>query len=149
MPTTTQLWEYLLHFALSLEHCWEKPPFNNRGVSKTNCREFPSWLSCQWARARATRMWLRSLALLSGLRIRFLCCPGLWCRLRCGLDLALLWLWCRPAAVAPIGSLAWEPSYAARGCSPKKAKDKTNKQKQKTASQLCNRILPCHKKWIL
>ena len=27
-------------------------------------------------------------------------------------DLALLWLWCRPAAVAPIGLLAWEPPYA-------------------------------------
>ena len=26
--------------------------------------------------------------------------------------LALLWLWCRPAAVAPIGPLAWEPPYA-------------------------------------
>ena len=31
---------------------------------------------------------------------------------RCGTDLALLWLWCRPAAVAPIGSLAWELPHA-------------------------------------
>ena len=31
---------------------------------------------------------------------------------RHGSDPALLWLWCRPAAVAPIGSLAWEPPYA-------------------------------------
>ena len=31
---------------------------------------------------------------------------------RCGLDLVLLWLWCRPAAAAPIGPLAWEPPYA-------------------------------------
>ena len=30
----------------------------------------------------------------------------------CGLDLALLWLWCRLAAVAPIRPLAWEPPYA-------------------------------------
>ena len=30
-----------------------------------------------------------------------------------GLDLALLWLWWRPAATAPIGPLAWEPPYAA------------------------------------
>ena len=30
-----------------------------------------------------------------------------------GLDLSLLWLWHRPAAVAPIGLLAWEPPYAA------------------------------------
>ena len=28
-------------------------------------------------------------------------------------DLALLWLWCRLAAVALIGPLAWEPPYAA------------------------------------
>ena len=27
-------------------------------------------------------------------------------------DPALLWLWCRPAAIVPIGSLAWEPPYA-------------------------------------
>ena len=31
---------------------------------------------------------------------------------RCGLDPVLLWLWCRPVAVAPIGPLAWEPPYA-------------------------------------
>ena len=31
---------------------------------------------------------------------------------RQGSDPALLWLWCRPAAVAPIGPLAWKPSYA-------------------------------------
>ena len=27
-------------------------------------------------------------------------------------DPALLWLWCRPVAAAPIGPLAWEPPYA-------------------------------------
>ena len=26
-------------------------------------------------------------------------------------DPVLLWLWCRLAAAAPIGSLAWEPPY--------------------------------------
>ena len=31
---------------------------------------------------------------------------------RHGLDLVLLWLWCRPAAAAPIGPLAWEPPCA-------------------------------------
>ena len=31
---------------------------------------------------------------------------------RCGSDLALLWLWHRPAASAPIRPLAWEPPYA-------------------------------------
>ena len=32
---------------------------------------------------------------------------------RCGLDLTLLWLWCRPAATALIRPLAWESPYAA------------------------------------
>ena len=31
---------------------------------------------------------------------------------RCGLDLALLWLWRRLAAVAPVVPLAWELPYA-------------------------------------
>ena len=38
---------------------------------------------------------------------------------RCGLDLALLRLWCRPAAIVPIRPLAWEPPYAA-GVAPKR-----------------------------
>ena len=29
---------------------------------------------------------------------------------RCGSDSELLWLWCRPAAVAQIRPLAWEPA---------------------------------------
>jgi len=32
--------------------------------------------------------------------------------LRCGLDLVLLWLWYRPAAVAPNRALVWELPYA-------------------------------------
>ena len=32
---------------------------------------------------------------------------------RHGSDLALLWLWCRPEAADPIGSLVWEPPDAA------------------------------------
>ena len=31
---------------------------------------------------------------------------------RRGSDPVLLWLWCRPVATAPIGSLAWGPPYA-------------------------------------
>jgi len=41
---------------------------------------------------------------------------------RYGSDLALLWLWHRPAATAPIRPLAWEPPYAA-GVAPKRQKD--------------------------
>ena len=36
-------------------------------------------------------------------------------------DLTLLWLWCRLAAVAPIGPLAWEPPYVAGGALKKKS----------------------------
>ena len=54
-------------------------------------------------------MCVRSLALLSGLRIQH--CYELWscgvCH-RCGSDATLLWLWHRPAAAALIPSLAWE-----------------------------------------
>ena len=53
----------------------------------------------------------RSLALLSGLRIQ--CCHSCGVGRRHISDLALLWLWCRPVAVAPIRHLAWEPPYAA------------------------------------
>ena len=33
---------------------------------------------------------------------------------RWGLDLALLWLWRRPAAIALIRPLVWEPPFAVR-----------------------------------
>ena len=42
---------------------------------------------------------------------------------RCGLDLALLGLWRRPAATAPIEPLAWEPPYAV-GAALKRQKTK-------------------------
>ena len=53
---------------------------------------------------------VRSLALLSGLRIQY--CHELWCNCRHGSDPAWLWLWRRPVATAPILPLAWEPPYA-------------------------------------
>ena len=46
-----------------------------------------------------------------------------------GLDPALLWLWCRPAAVALIGPLAWEPPYAV-DVALKNKKQKTKKKKK-------------------
>jgi len=39
---------------------------------------------------------------------------------------ALLWLWCRPAATAPIRPLAWELPYATGA-----AQEKTKRQKIK------------------
>ena len=47
---------------------------------------------------------------------------------RCHSDLALLWLWCRPAAGAPVQPLAWELPYAA-GVALKQNKNKKNRNK--------------------
>ena len=70
---------------------------------------------------------VRSLPLLIGLTIRR--CRELWCRLQTRLGsrvaVALLWLWRRPVATAPIQPLAWEPPYAA-GAAQEMPK-KTNK----------------------
>ena len=41
-------------------------------------------------------------------------------------DPALLWLWCKPATVAPIQPLAWELAYAA-SAALKKQKNKNKK----------------------
>ena len=45
-------------------------------------------------------------------------------------DLALLWLWCRPAVVALIRPLAWELPYA-MGAALKRQKDEKKKKKKK------------------
>ena len=47
---------------------------------------------------------------------------------RHGSDLALLWLWRRPAAIAPIQPLAWEPPYA-EGAALERQKTKKKKKK--------------------
>ena len=71
-------------------------------------------------------MQVQSLALLSGLRIWH--CHELWCRSQTRLsDPELLWLWCRPAAIASIWPLAWEPPYAAGAAIKDKKKEKENK----------------------
>ena len=48
-----------------------------------------------------------------------------WVADRLGLDLALLWLWCRLAAVTLIRPLAWEPPYAVGAAIKKIAKKKS------------------------
>ena len=52
---------------------------------------------------------------------------------RHGSDPALLWLWHRPAATAPIRPLAWEPPYAV-GMALEKAK--RQKQTKKTPKKI-------------
>ena len=54
---------------------------------------------------------------------------GMGCRH--GLDLALLCLWCRPAAVVPIRPLAWDPPYALKRQKTKRQKKKKKKKKRK------------------
>ena len=68
---------------------------------------YPLWLSRLQTQPVSMKMWVRFLASL--------CVIAVSCGTRCrrGLDLALLWLWCRPATAAPIQHLAWELPYAA------------------------------------
>ena len=58
---------------------------------------------------------------------------------RHGSDPALLWLWRRPAATAPIRPLAWEPPHA-MGVALKRQKD----QKKKKILHLLNTYFEGH-----
>ena len=71
------------------------------------------------------KMWVRSLALLCGLRIGVAKSCGVG--RRCGLDLASLWLWHRLAAAVLIQPLAWELPYGA-GVALKRKKKKEKKR---------------------
>ena len=50
---------------------------------------------------------------------------------RCGSDPMLLWLWCRPAAVAPIQPLAWELLHAEGVALKRQKKKEKGKEKKK------------------
>ena len=54
---------------------------------------------------------------------------------RCGSEPALLWLWHRPAAIAPIQPQAWELPYAV-SVALKKAKKKKKKKKGRERENL-------------
>ena len=81
------------------------------------------------------RLWVRSLASLAslnGLRIQgsgVAVSSGVGHRL--GLDPALLWLWDRLEAIAPIGLLAWEPPYAMGVALEKTKRQKKKKKREK------------------
>ena len=66
---------------------------------------------------------VQSLASLSGY------CCRLQCRSQRQLRLVLPWLWYRPAAVAPIQTLAWEVPYATSAAIKKKRGKKKKKRK--------------------
>ena len=59
---------------------------------------------------------------------------------RCSLDLAWLWLWCRPAATAPFRPLAWEPPDAT-GTALKKTKDQKKKKKKEAKKTGSSNVL--------
>ena len=90
------------------------------------------------------RLQVQSLALLSGLRIQH--CHELWCRSQTWLKSGIAVLWCRPAAVAPIRPLAWEPPYAV-GVTLKRKKNlefcasKFNIKKVKRWSSHCGQVV--------
>ena len=58
-------------------------------------------------------------------------------------DMVLLWLWCRPAATAPIIPLAWDPPYA-MGMALEDKKKKKKKKKKRERERMEGNI-PC--KW--
>ena len=97
----------------------------------------------QWVKdpTLSLRMLVWSLASLSGLRIQLLSCGvghG------CGLDLVLLWLWCRPEAATLIQPLAQELPYAT-GMTVKSKKKKKKKliKKGVPAVVQCDRWYLC------
>ena len=71
-------------------------------------------------------MGVRSLALLSGLRIW--CCHELWCGSQRQFGSTLLWLWCRPAAAALIQPV-WELPYAIKAAQKRREKKKKRKKR--------------------
>ena len=72
-------------------------------------------------------MWLRFLALLSGLRMWHF--PELWCRLQTQLGSRVaVAVWCRLAAAALIGPLTWEVPHA-MGAALKSKKKRKRKER--------------------
>ena len=74
------------------------------------------------------RMWVQSLASLSGLQIQ--CCSEFWCRL---------------AAADPIWPLAWEFPYTAHSAlkyKKKKKKKKKNKEINENPIPIIKQVLP-------
>ena len=82
------------------------------------------------------------------------CCHELCVGRRCGSDHPLLWLWCRPAPVAPIRPLAGELPYAT-GTALKSQKRKKKKKERKMdpmeeniSSDTCKKPIVCFTGWL-
>ena len=112
-------WKKLLSFRLILRNLLELWLLQN-----TFSLEFPSWRrgnESNWEPwGGGFDPWPHSVGWGSGVAMS--CGVGS----RCGSDSALLWLWCRPAARAPIRPLVWEPSCAA-GVALKRQNKQTKK----------------------
>ena len=67
---------------------------------------------------------------------------GVGCRH--GLDPALLWLWRRPVATAPIQPLAWEPPYAAGAAQETPTTTTKDKKRQKNLKKKLKKIKIIH-----
>ena len=100
----------------------KKTPKQTNKQKTNKSWEFLLWLSGKLTRLVTMRTWVWSLALLSGLRIRY--CRELHVGCRPGLDLVLLG--CGLATTAVIQPLAWEHPYAMGAVAPSKKKKSTN-----------------------
>ena len=78
------------------------------------------------------------LASLSDLRIQR--CHELWCSRRGGWDPTLLWLWCRPAATAPIRPLARELPYTSGAALKKQNNNNDNNNNNKRRPTTANSL---------
>ena len=109
-------------------------PLGHQGNSLINSFEGVPVVA-QWKQIRlvSMRMWVWSLALLMGQESGVAVSCGVDCR--CSSDPALLLLWCRLAAVAPIRPLAWKLPCATGEALKGKAKQNQNKTKQHTKSK--------------
>ena len=121
------IWKLLRIHSLLLRSKWLLH-MKSRGV--------PVVAQWKWIRLGTMRLWVQSLASVSGLRIWH--CLEMWCRSQTRLGsgipvaLVLLWLWCRLAATALIRPLAWEPPIC-HGRGPRNGKKK-RPQKKKAGS---------------
>ena len=101
----------LKHTQLCRRKYWAWRYSRQEALHLPNYRESPSWLSgnkSDWYPwGCGFNPWPRLVGRGSGIAVSC----GVGCR--CAFDLALLWLWCRTAAVALIRPLAWELPYAA------------------------------------
>ena len=96
---------------------------------------FPLWLSGLRTRLVSMRMWVclipGFIQWVKGSGVAASCGVGRGC----SSDLAWLWLWHRPVAMALIRHLAWEPPYAM--CAAQSTHIHTHTHKKKTESLYC------------